>query len=148
MLTCDFQALFAGSIPEIIDIVKTFPKYNGTYLSDRGRRHVLLFRVSFSYSFVHPNHYSDVELASLYPILFSVSLASILEQFVIKREMFRLQINLCETSCHLNGLLLISTGMNIFWKYRVSKSWRWCFFHIDTELDKNNKVFWKLFSGH
>lgn len=35
-----FQALFAGSIPEIIDIVKTFPKYNGTYISDRGRRHV------------------------------------------------------------------------------------------------------------
>ena len=34
------QALFAGSIPEIIDIVKTFPKYNGTYVSDRGRRHV------------------------------------------------------------------------------------------------------------
>ena len=37
------QALFAGSIPEIIDIVKTFPKYNGTYVSDRGRRHVLTF---------------------------------------------------------------------------------------------------------
>ena len=36
------QALFAGSIPEIIDIVKTFPKYNGTYVSDRGRRHVQL----------------------------------------------------------------------------------------------------------
>ena len=34
------QALFAGSIPEIIDIVKTFPKYNGTYVNDRGRRHV------------------------------------------------------------------------------------------------------------
>ena len=37
------QALFAGSIPEIIDIVKTFPKYNGTYVSDRGRRHVHIF---------------------------------------------------------------------------------------------------------
>jgi len=35
-------ALFAGSIPEIIDIVKTFPKYNGTYLSDRGRRHIVV----------------------------------------------------------------------------------------------------------
>ena len=34
------QALFAGSIPEIIDIVKMFPKYNGTYVNDRGRRHV------------------------------------------------------------------------------------------------------------
>ena len=34
------QALFAGSIPEIIDIVKTFPKYNGTYVNYRGRRHV------------------------------------------------------------------------------------------------------------
>ena len=32
--------MFAGSIPEIIDIVKTFPKYNGTYVNDRGRRHV------------------------------------------------------------------------------------------------------------
>ena len=34
------QALFAGSIPEIIDIVKMFPKYNGTYVKERGRRHV------------------------------------------------------------------------------------------------------------
>jgi potassium large conductance calcium-activated channel subfamily M alpha protein 1 len=33
-------ALFAGSIPEIINIVKSFPKYNGYYVSDRGRRHV------------------------------------------------------------------------------------------------------------
>ena len=39
-LFCKFQALFAGSIPEIIDIVKTFPKYNGTYISDRGRRSI------------------------------------------------------------------------------------------------------------
>ena len=37
------QALFAGSIPEIIDIVKMFPKYNGTYVNDRGRRHVTLY---------------------------------------------------------------------------------------------------------
>ena len=36
----NFQALFAGSIPEIINIVKSFPKYNGYYVSDRGRRHV------------------------------------------------------------------------------------------------------------
>ena len=35
-----YQALFAGSIPEIIDIVKTFPKYNGTYYNYRGLRHV------------------------------------------------------------------------------------------------------------
>merc|ERR1719158_1162690 len=35
-------ALFAGSIPEIIDIVKTFPKYSGTYVSDRGRRHIVV----------------------------------------------------------------------------------------------------------
>ena len=34
----NFQALFAGSIPEIISIVKGFPKYSGTYVSDRGRR--------------------------------------------------------------------------------------------------------------
>ena len=44
MIICSssLQALFAGSIPEIIDIVKTFPKYSGTYMSDRGRRHVTL----------------------------------------------------------------------------------------------------------
>merc|ERR1712038_883920 len=35
-------ALFAGSIPEIIDIVKTFPKYNGTYTNERGRRHIVV----------------------------------------------------------------------------------------------------------
>ena len=73
MSNFDFQALFAGSIPEIIDIVKTFPKYNGTYLSDRGRRHVLLLcilRMSFLISFVDPNYYSGVEIASLYPLLF------------------------------------------------------------------------------
>ena len=33
-----FQALFAGSIPEIISIFKSFPKYNGTHVSDPGRR--------------------------------------------------------------------------------------------------------------
>ena len=33
-----FQALFAGSIPEIISIFKSFPKYNGVYVSDPGRR--------------------------------------------------------------------------------------------------------------
>jgi len=35
-------ALFAGSIPEIINIVKSFPKYNGYYVSDRGRRHIVV----------------------------------------------------------------------------------------------------------
>ena len=44
------QALFAGSIPEIIDIVKTFPKYNGTYVSDRGRRLVPLFFIMPGYA--------------------------------------------------------------------------------------------------
>ena len=42
------QALFAGSIPEIIDIVKMFPKYNGTYVNDRGRRHVKIVTRSTS----------------------------------------------------------------------------------------------------
>ena len=39
---CDnqLQALFAGSIPEIIDIVKSFPKHNGSYVNYRERRHV------------------------------------------------------------------------------------------------------------
>ena len=36
------QALFAGSIPEIISIVKGFPKYSGTYVSDRGRRFAII----------------------------------------------------------------------------------------------------------
>ena len=40
MFLLNLQALFAGSIPEIIDIMKTFPKFNGTYISQRGRRHV------------------------------------------------------------------------------------------------------------
>ena len=44
------QALFAGSIPEIIDIVKTFPKYNGTYVSDRGRRLVPLYLIMPGYA--------------------------------------------------------------------------------------------------
>merc|ERR1719220_706860 len=52
-------ALFAGSIPEIIDIVKTFPKYNGTYVSDRGRRHV------------HTNAFSDLGLPLLEPFYYS-----------------------------------------------------------------------------
>ena len=34
----NFQALFAGSIPEIIGIFKSFPKYNGYYVSDQTRR--------------------------------------------------------------------------------------------------------------
>ena len=45
------QALFAGSIPEIIDIVKMFPKYNGSYVNDRGRRHVTLTNQFLNYSY-------------------------------------------------------------------------------------------------
>ena len=48
------QALFAGSIPEIIDIVKMFPKYNGSYVNDRGRRHVTLTNQFLNYSYPHP----------------------------------------------------------------------------------------------
>merc|ERR1719232_2372756 len=35
-------ALFAGSIPEIISIFKSFPKYNGSYVSNSGKRHVVV----------------------------------------------------------------------------------------------------------
>lgn len=88
---CDFQALFAGSIPEIIDIVKTFPKYNGTYLSDRGRRHVLIFRVSFPfYQFCGSQFLFRCRNSIVIPHLFSFRLASILKESVIEREMFRL----------------------------------------------------------
>jgi hypothetical protein len=94
MSNCEFQALFAGSIPEIIDIVKTFPKYNGTYLSDRGRRHVLILcilRVSFPYQFCGSQLLFRCRNSIIIPhFIFQLALQVSWKNRVIERELFRL----------------------------------------------------------